>query len=227
MKKTNEQLSDRLLHLRNQQGFTQEELGRLVGVTHTSVNFWESGSTKPRAASLLKLAKTLGTTPEYLVNGGELPGDGRVMKIDEAESKHGIHSSEIPLLQIDGSCGPGSTIDCEPLHTAQLIKEDDWFKKYKVKPKDAFAVYAKGDSMEMFIVDGDIVIFDKSRTIAQSGKIYLIRHPEGLKIKTLRQNITGNWVAESLNDKYQPEPIPEGMINDVKILGEFIYRQGG
>tara|TARA_B110001454_G_scaffold54930_2_gene53706 strand:- start:5886 stop:6560 length:675 start_codon:yes stop_codon:yes gene_type:complete len=224
MIKYNDQLSDRLLRLRNKLGFTQTELGKIIGVTHTSVNFWESGSTKPKSASLLKLAKALNTTPEFLLNGDDDVTGNQVM---EASTTYDIGSSEVPLLQVDGSCGAGSNIDCEPLHTAKLIKEDNWFKKYNVKPKDAFAVYAKGDSMEMFIIDGDIVIFDKSKVTPKSGKIYLIRHPEGLKIKRLKQEITGGWIAESLNSKYSPEPIPKSMINDIKILGEFIYRQGG
>lgn len=236
-------ISDRIIKKMTELGLKGVDIEKLVGVSSGTVSMWRSGTTSPSGKNLVRLAKVLKANESWLATGksydnrgvevlnttpdNENPSIGRIMSPNEAEKNHGVYSSEVPLLQIDGSCGAGSTIDCEPLHTARLIKEDDWFKKYKVKPKDTFAVYAKGDSMEMFIVDGDIVIFDKSKTVAKSGEIFLIRHPDGLKIKRLKQSITGDWLAVSLNEKYSPELIPKDLINDIKILGQFIYRQGG
>lgn len=204
---------------------TQEQLAEIIGVSQASVQKYVSGKTQA-TNKILELARALECDPEWLATGSERL-ETRVLNVSESKADYSLTSSEIALLKIEGSCGVGSTIDCEPLHTARLIKEDNWFKKYKVRPKDTFAVYAKGDSMEMFIIEGDIVIFNKTKTQPVSGKIFLIRHPDGLKIKSLRQDITGNWLAESLNDKYPSEVIPKDMISQIVILGEFIYRQGG
>jgi phage repressor protein C with HTH and peptisase S24 domain len=237
------EISDRIINKMTELRLKGVDIEKLVGVSSGTVSMWRSGTTSPSGKNLVRLAKVLRVSESWITTGksegpnnagglntapyGEDPSIGRIMSPSEAEANYGVYSSEIPLLQIDGSCGAGSTIDCEPLHTAKLIKEDNWFKRYKVKPRDAFAVYAKGDSMEMFIVDGDIVIFDKSKTVAKSSGIFLIRHPDGLKIKRLKQSITGDWLAVSLNDKYSPEAIPKDLINEIQILGQFIYRQGG
>jgi phage repressor protein C with HTH and peptisase S24 domain len=208
-----------------QVNLTQEQLAEMVGVSQASVQKYVSGKTQA-TNKILDLARALECNPEWLATGTERI-ETQVLSVRDSQADYSLASSEIELLKVDGACGGGSTIDCEPLHTARLIKEDNWFKKYKTRPKDTFAVYAKGDSMEMFIIDGDIVIFNKTKTTPISGQIFLIRHPDGLKIKRLRQQITGSWLVESLNDKYPAETIPKDMIDQIQILGEFIYRQGG
>ena len=52
---------------------TQVELGKEIGVSGTAVWNWENGNTFPRPAALEALAKALGTTSTYLVDGGEKP----------------------------------------------------------------------------------------------------------------------------------------------------------
>ena len=84
--------------------------------------------------------------------------------------------------------------------------------------------------MADFIVDGDIVIFDRSKIEPKSGKIFLIDHPDGLRIKQLRRQIDGSWLLESRNpDKRQfpDEVIQPSHADLLKIAGEFVYRQGG
>lgn len=111
-----------------------------------------------------------------------------------------------------------------------LIKEPSWFSKYKVRPEDVFAVFADGDSMAEFIVDGDIVIFDKRRTDLKSGSIYLIDHPDGLKIKRVRREFDSSWVLESMNSdkrRYPDERITVDQVDHLRVRGQFVYRQGG
>ncbi|MFZ6654054.1 S24 family peptidase [Undibacterium sp. TJN19] len=128
-----------------------------------------------------------------------------------------------------GSCGGGAhNEDAEA--KGQLIKELGFFKKYNVKPENLAAIYADGSSMADFIVDGDMVIIDKTKTEPQSGKIFAIQHPDGLRIKQLRREIDGTWVLESRNpDKraYPDERITPDNVGLLKILGRFVYRQGG
>jgi transcriptional regulator with XRE-family HTH domain len=60
---------DRLSAMRHQQGLSLAELGSLVGVTAACVCKWEKGDTFPTHASLISLARSLGTTFEYLLLG--------------------------------------------------------------------------------------------------------------------------------------------------------------
>jgi transcriptional regulator with XRE-family HTH domain len=60
---------DRLSAMRHHQGLSLAELGSLVGVTAACVCKWEKGDTFPTHASLIRLARSLGTTFEYLLLG--------------------------------------------------------------------------------------------------------------------------------------------------------------
>lgn len=135
----------------------------------------------------------------------------------------------IQYWDVRGSCG-GGFMNFEQLPKGHLIKESSFFRKYGLRPENAFAIYADGDSMAEFIIDGDIVIFDRSKTQPISGQIFAIEHPDGLRIKVLRRSIDGSWTLESKNaDKrrYPDEVIPSGHAELLKIHGQFVYRQGG
>lgn len=141
----------------------------------------------------------------------------------------GVQTHQIEYWDAKGSCGGGSHNDADALK-GYLAKEPTWFQRYDVRPKDAIAIIADGDSMADFIVDGDIVIFDRSKTEPQSGFIYLIQHPDGLRIKQLRRDINGTWILESRNPNkahYPDEIIPPEKGELLVIKGKFVYRQGG
>lgn len=193
-------------------------------------------SRDPRTSSLQPIAEFFGVTVAnlrdhdfvstgYKTAGGLKPGMHSVVSADDTDEPTGA----IPYWSAKGSCGGGS-LNYEEMAKGHLIKEASFFKKYSLKPENAVAVYADGNSMADFIVDGDIVIFDRSKNEPRSGKIFLIDHPDGLRIKQLRRQVDGSWVLESRNpDKrnYPDELIPEGRGELLKLCGEFVYRQGG
>lgn len=191
-------------------------------------------SQDPRTNTIKPLADYFGVTVSQLrdhdfVTQGFPSNDKNtihsVVSIDQTEEATGA----IVYWTVKGSCGGGKE-NFEEMAKGQLIKEASFFKKYGVAPEDALAVYADGNSMADFIVDGDIAIFNRKKTTPKTGKIFLIEHPDGLKIKQLRRNIDGSWVLESRNpDKrqYPDEVLPESQAELLKILGEFFYRQGG
>lgn len=163
--------------------------------------------------------------------------DGKLPKYRDKAGDFGLESSEDSLGEMGsieywdakGSCG-GGFLNYDQIPKGNLIKEKTFFAKYNLRPENAFVIYADGDSMAEYIVDGDIVIFDKTKTTPRSGEIFAIDHPEGLRIKVLRRGIDGAWILESKNpDKrtYPDERIPPGSEELLKIRGQFVYRQGG
>jgi len=164
-------------------------------------------------------------------------GDGYLDRPPEDNQSIGVsvatedmqNTGAIQYWDVRGSCG-GGFLNFEQMPKGHLIKESTFFTKYNLKPENAFAIYADGDSMAEFIIDGDIVIFDRSKTQPISGQIFAIEHPDGLRIKVLRRSIDGSWTLESKNaDKrrYPDEVIPSGHAELLKIHGQFVYRQGG
>jgi hypothetical protein len=130
-----------------------------------------------------------------------------------------------------GSCGGGSLmVEASDEIREQLVKEAGWFKRYGVRPGETLAVYADGNSMADFIVDGDIVIFKKGVTDLVSGHIYVIDTPDGLRIKRVHKRSDGTIVLSSDNDnkrKYPDEEYPAERAENLKFKGSFVYRQGG
>ena len=181
---------------------------------------------------------------EYLDESKKVEVLNRLMQLEEPERRNHRRIADFELVSADdtdgevgrieywdarGSCG-GGFLNHEQMPKGHLVKEATFFHKYNVKPDDVFAIYADGDSMSDFIVDGDIVIFNKKRTTPRSGKIYALEHPDGMRIKVLRRNIDGTWNIESRNpDKriYPDERITAEQLEGLTIHGEFVYRQGG
>ncbi|WP_067753044.1 XRE family transcriptional regulator [Orrella dioscoreae] len=222
-------IGERLREKRKEKHLTQGGLARLSGVSQGLIGQIENGINQG-STRLTDIARALGVSAEWLATGqGESSRIPRGAKMVVPEELAPSDVGKIPYWEARGSCGGGFDNN-EHMPTGHLVKEYSFFQKYKLNPDNAIAVYADGDSMADFIVEGDIVIFDTSKTEPRSGKIFLIDHPDGLRIKELRREIDGSWVLGSRNaDKrrYPDERVDPEHASRLKIHGEFVYRQGG
>lgn len=193
----------------------------------------EAGDRRPQY--LAALAKTMGTTVETLEAGRwSQPEESAPIEssIPIAVAPMGSDGTDsIEVLFAKGSCGGGSM----PLEGGDdvrevLVKEAGWFKKYNVRPGQTIAIYADGNSMAEFIVDGDIVIFKKGVVDLIGGQIYVIDTPDGLRIKRVLKRSDGTIVLSSDSDnkrRYPDEVYTPEQAEALKFKGSFIYRQGG
>lgn len=62
---------DNLRALREQHGYSQTELSKMVGISQVALAMYEIGSRAPTVFVALKLAKILGTTVEELATAKE------------------------------------------------------------------------------------------------------------------------------------------------------------
>ena len=236
-------IGQRLKQVRKQLKLTQIELAARVGLKQSTLSDLELGKSAG-TTNLAVVAHALGVNALWLETGRGTMDIGtssearnssaaplrRAADFDlSSEDGATVDVDRIEYWDAKGSCG-GGFLNYTDLPKGHLVKEKTFFAKYGLLPENAFAIYADGDSMADFIVDGDIVIFDKSKTAPRSGKIFAIEHPDGLRIKSIRRNIDGSWILESRNaDKriFPDETIPPDQVDLLKILGEFVYRQGG
>lgn len=234
----------RLTAARAMRGLNKTAFSKAVGVSPPTVTDWEKsvedgGIVEMKGNNLTAVCTALGISATWLLHGTEPDSSSRLdphIDTSSREKKSGDTKREtdgkigrIKYLESKGSCG-GSNSTRAQIPTGHLLIESSFFSKYGVTPANTFAIYADGNSMTDFIVDGDIVIFDKTRTEPRSGKIFLIEHPEGLRIKQLRRTVDGAWVLENRNaDKrtFPDERIGPGELGLLKIRGQFVFRQGG
>lgn len=56
-----------LKNLREQAGYTQLELAKLLGISRTSVTAWENSTNSPNATYLIELSKLYGRSVDYIL----------------------------------------------------------------------------------------------------------------------------------------------------------------
>ena len=82
-------ISETIAKYRKQKGYTQEQLGEMLGVTNQAVSKWESAVSMPDVMLLPKIANVLGITLNDLYGIGHEAQEGKDMnhKIDEFASE--------------------------------------------------------------------------------------------------------------------------------------------
>ena len=67
-------LGKRILQARAEAGLTQIDLGKLFGLTASSIQQWEAGATAPSLHRVGLIADALGVSRAWLMTGGEIKG---------------------------------------------------------------------------------------------------------------------------------------------------------
>jgi transcriptional regulator with XRE-family HTH domain len=94
--------SQKVKESRNLLKLSQEELGKLIGVSTRAVVAYETTDTKPRASTMRKLAQTLKVSVDYLTNDDiddPLYGIEKEPFVEEARARYGDKAAiEIDFL---------------------------------------------------------------------------------------------------------------------------------
>lgn len=101
-----------------------------------------------------------------------------------------------------------------------------FFKALGSKPKDCKLLTVRGDSMEPFLFNRDMMMVDSARTHVRDGKVYAIYFEDEPLVKQVFKQVGGGIVLHSYNGKYPDRTVPAESMELVKIVGEVIYRSG-
>ena len=55
-------IGERIKELRLEKGFTQAQLGKLIGVSQKAIDYWERSVNEPKASYIIALVKTFDVT---------------------------------------------------------------------------------------------------------------------------------------------------------------------
>lgn len=80
-------LADKIMNLRKQNGWSQEQLAEQLGVSRQSVSKWESGMSIPDLEKILKMSTLFGVSTDYLLKDEieqELPSETEDVYVNEA-----------------------------------------------------------------------------------------------------------------------------------------------
>ena len=75
-------LSDKIVRLRKEKGWSQETLAEKLNVSRQAVSRWEGATAQPDASNILQLSKLFGVTADYLLND-DFESDNDLPKVKE------------------------------------------------------------------------------------------------------------------------------------------------
>lgn len=156
-----ETLGIRLKQLRKENRITQQQLADAIGVSKTSVIYWEKDENLPKHESLMALARVLKTTPNWLLSGKK--DQAPVVSTDQdfavdlysnvKPSKRKLR--KIPVLDFV-QAGLWRDVAYDGMHP-----KDETFTTYEgIDPHAIFSLEIDGMSMAPDFMPGDEVVVD-------------------------------------------------------------------
>ncbi|MBY7859744.1 helix-turn-helix transcriptional regulator [Vibrio fluvialis] len=224
---TKETIGERIRRVRKELKLTQQQVAKTIGVSSTSMVFWERGETTPKGSNLIALCRALKVAPEWLQTGkgdqtekessnAEILGN---MQAWDSSTPLGDDEVAIPFLtDIRLSAGNGFICDAEQDNGYRLRFAKSTLRRYNVDPHNAKCVSVKGNSMEPVLPDGSTVGIDCGNKKLIDGKIFAINHNGELFIKKLYSLPGGGLRVFSYNElEYPPREYSEVQIQEQKI----------
>jgi phage repressor protein C with HTH and peptisase S24 domain len=198
--------------LRQEIGLSQEELGRCIGVTKSTISQWELGKAFPKPKNIVKLAEQLNVARESIehdsytatVKQHKLCEDGKIKLIPfysevRASTGHGQLNPEerYELIHIKDL----------PAHTAL---------------KNLFCILTSGDSMEPVLNHGSLMVFDTTQRNIVDGKMYVFGQEGALRVKVFSYEKSGVKLT-SYNKNYSDEFYRFDELNSLRVLGKVVF----
>ena len=96
-------LGERIAKIRKSRGITQTEFAEKFGITHQSVQKWESGASMPDIANIVKISKSFNVSVDYLLFGNdartteEYSGNKKLSPSYESLSQYEDYSNDISV----------------------------------------------------------------------------------------------------------------------------------
>jgi repressor LexA len=195
---------ERIKTLRKEHNLTQEELGSKIGVQKAAIQKYEKGTVKNiKRDSLIKLAKCLDTTPEYLLGWDETPNN-----LEYAED------SDLVMIPIIGRVAAGMTC---PTNDAVIDYEP--VSRYDVRDGEQYAfLRVVGDSMYPVFMEGDLVLV-RCQSSVDSGSYAVVTIDE--EDGVVKKVVYGKDYIElqSINPMYPPRRFENEDVLRIRVFG--------
>lgn len=154
-------IADRIRESRKRQKLSGEALGKVIGVSKSTISQWENGNTQPSGVNLTLLCKALKTTPEWI-----LYGKGSSAVETSSSEMASIRPSGVINISWEVLMGDSGCILSKTPHEGYVTSFGATEKSYAVK--------IQGDSLWPRINDGEIVIISPDIEVAAGDEVYVL-----------------------------------------------------
>jgi len=201
----------------------QLDLSRAVGVSAPSVNGWLSGRSQSiRGDTLVKAARTLGVSPDWLATG--------TGSIDDEPDRPSLSLSETPpgylrLELLEGGAGMGQgVVNEEYPEVIRSMDYAEWDIRQKLgflpKPGRLKLITGRGPSMSPIIDNGDVVMVDTAVNYYDGDAIYVINIGGETQLKGLQRRADGIYIV-SANALFPPYLAPDDLFISGKAVVQY------
>ncbi len=210
-----DEFSRRVSSARAAKAMTQVELASKTGVSQRQIAAYEGAQSKPRKGVLLKLAKSLGVTPEWLARGFHSTRSNEPSEsvyVASVSTKTFIPVITLGMLS-DWMISP---TDCCEYGEDYLTSSPVSDKAFAIRNNDA--AMASSDADGYGFPMGSIIVFDPCLTI-EDGDFVIALFESGKAI--FRQYLTGlgESTLSPLNSRYPTESFENNVIDsDVTLI---------
>lgn len=187
-------------------GLTQAVIAKHFEIDRVSVTQWEGDTTRPDPDKIPELARLLGTTIDWLLEGVGAPPSAIVGSYDPDSPPEGSPddrtderpqpqiAGDVANLNLRGGLGLGSPEGVEINDEGQIYADHVngfWSFPPVVKAgwrnmPQVYSIPVEGDSMEPTLTSGSYVFVDMTHTVPTPEDIYACDYGDGLTIKRLQ-----------------------------------------
>lgn len=208
-----ETLGTRLKNQRKSKKLTQQQVADAIGVSKTSVIYWEKDENLPKHDSLMALAQILGVTSDYLLHGKESNSlDANVT------SPFPIAGRLVPVISWV-QAGTWTTADSVPMGTQ--FKE--WLPPNPKCGKNGYGLIVVGESMSPDFRPSDKIYVNPDFQISdlKTGDLVIVAC-DGETEATFKKLIveSNGMYLEPLNPKWHEKIIP--LREGCKLIGKVV-----
>lgn len=173
-------VGDYIKDLRVSRGYSQEQLGKLVGVQRAAVQKWECGAVQNLKRETMKRLSEVFNVPASSFVDDEQPLSKGVL---------------IPVL--------GYVRAGVPIEAVEEILDYEEISQEQARTGEFFALKIKGDSMEPKISEGDVVIVRKQSTVENGELAVVLVNGDDATVKKFYRSNNGIKLV-STNPKFDP-----------------------
>lgn len=201
-------------------GLSQAGLARKIGVAQATIAKLALGESTG-SKHLHRIARELGTTPQYLTGETDDPTEGALPTPTPEQVAEQLDVVLVPELALGYSMGGGSVFtEFQKLGVVPFQKA--WLRgRTGGNFSDLFVARGEGDSMEPTLRDGDIILIDTSqKEINRQDAIWALSYGELGMIKRVRKLPNGGYQINSDNRSVSPIEAYDG---EMQVIGRVIW----
>lgn len=221
-------LGERVRFERERLRLTRPELAKMIGVSLSALQGWETNEREPQASMIIKIAETLDVTPNYLLTGEQSQPKSENGIVTRAFERLKDVSDEMvsmidSFFSINVSAGFGSFNEGITKPDGQEPYSNELLQKLGVQAEYCGVFWARGRSMHPTISDGDQMLVSFKHKEVIGNNIYLVQNGDSVWVKRVKILWDGVELISDNKDEYAPIKITADEAQNLQIIGQVFH----